>query len=148
MKSYLRVRCSKEYLATIRDFVRDRLDEMKIEDVASHQIVLAVDECCANCMIHQHQCDGYSTLEITVYRQGDKVYTEVRDNMPAFPLDSYQPREIDQIVKDRAKGGLGINLIRKIMDEVKVEEQKGYYAYVLIKKIEPEGPSQTALAAG
>ena len=90
MKAYLRVRCNKRYLATIRDFVRSRLDDLDVTGQVSGQIVLAVDETCANCMIHQHQCDNYSTIEVAIYREDGVLYTEIKDTGKAFPIHHLQ----------------------------------------------------------
>ena len=137
MKAYLRVRCNKGNLAIIRDFVRSRLQDLHVEGKDSNQIVLAVDEACANCMIHQHQCDNYSTIEVAIYREGGTLFTEIKDTGKAFPIDTYEPRHLNEIVKERRQGGLGINLIHKIMDIVKVEEKSDCFIYKLGKRIDP-----------
>lgn len=137
MKSYLRVRCDKAYLAHVREFVRNQLAGMEVPRNDTEQFVLAVDEACANCMIHQHHCDGYSTIEVSLYRQGEMLFAEIKDSGNAFPLDQYEPRDVSEIVRSRGKGGLGINLIQRIMDIVKVEEQPGYSIYRLGKKLGP-----------
>ncbi|MDP5171449.1 MAG: ATP-binding protein [Bacteroidia bacterium] len=135
MKSYLRVRCNKAYLANIRDFVRSRLDELDVHGKTSDQIVLAVDEACANCMIHQHQCDNYSTIEVAIFRENGTLYAEIKDSGKAFPIHTYRPKNLEEIVKLRAKGGLGINLIHRIMDEIKIEETPDYSIYIFGKKL-------------
>ena len=136
MKSYLRVRCNKKFLATIRDFVKEKLADMDINGRVSHQIVLAVDEACANCMIHQHQCDNLSTLEISIYKENNTLYTEIKDPGKAFPMHTYQPEQLQEIIKKRAKGGLGISLIHKIMDEIQVKQESNYSLYRLGKNLE------------
>jgi serine/threonine-protein kinase RsbW len=136
MKAYLRVRCNKIFLATIRDFVKDRLADLEVTGLVSNQIVLAVDEACANCMIHQHQCDNYSTIEVSIYRENGTLYTEIKDTGKAFPIHEYEPEQISDLVRKRGKGGLGINLIHRIMDEIKVEEGQGYYVYKLGKRLD------------
>ncbi len=136
MKAYLRVRCNKEYLSTIRDFVRSKLEDFDVEGHVSHQIVLAVDEACANCMIHQHQCDNYSNIEIAIYRKHGTLYTEIKDTGEAFPIHEYQPQQITDIVRKRGKGGLGINLIHRIMDEINVEERRDCFIYRLGKYLD------------
>jgi serine/threonine-protein kinase RsbW len=146
MKSYLRVRCDKAYLAHVRNFVRDQLTGMEVARNEAEQFVLAVDEACANCMIHQHQCDGYSTIEVSLYWQGEMLFAEIKDSGSPFPLDQYEPREVSDIVRSRGKGGLGINLIQRIMDIVKVEEQPGYSIYRLGKKLSALPLSQSGQA--
>lgn len=139
MKSYLRVRCNKANLVNIREFVRSRLDELQVEGKSRDQIILAVDEACANCMIHSHHCDNYSTLEVAVYTDDDTIYTEIKDPGKAFPMHKYQPKDIKEIAKLKVKGGLGISLIHKIMDEIAIEESKNHCVYRLGKKIPPSG---------
>ncbi|WNJ21199.1 ATP-binding protein [Pontibacter sp. G13] len=135
MRSYLRVRCNKKHLATIRAFVKSRLADLQIVGNVSNQIVLAVDEACANCMIHQHQCDGRSVIEVSLYQQNDTLYTEVKDTGRAFPLDEFEPKQIQELVHKRGKGGLGISLIHKIMDEIRVEEGHDCIIYKFGKRI-------------
>lgn len=137
MKAYLRVRCNKGNLAIIREFVRARLQDLQVRGPITNQIVLAVDEACANCMIHQHQCDNYSTIEVAIYRDEGTLYTEIKDTGKAFRIDTYEPKQLQEIVKGRIKGGLGINLIHKIMDVVKVEEKRDHFIYKLGKRIDP-----------
>lgn len=110
---------------------------MDINEKISHQVVLAVDEACANCMIHQHQCDNLSTLEISIFREGEVLYAEIKDPGKAFPINTYQPEKLHEIIKKRAKGGLGISLIHKIMDEIQVRQESNYSLYRLGKKLNP-----------
>ena len=140
MKAYLRVRCNKANLAEVRAFVKAQLTDLDIHGKLSHQIVLAVDEACANCMIHQHQCDNYSTIEVSLYKKETVLYTEIKDTGKAFPIDKYKPKHVSEIVKARGKGGLGINLIHRIMDEVKVEEATDHFIYKFAKQIPSETP--------
>lgn len=135
MKSYLRVRCNKAHLAKIRDFVKARLQELDVTGRTSHHFILAVDEACANCMIHQHQCDNYSTIEVAIYRENGVLYAEIKDSGKAFPIHQYQPREVEEIVHLRGKGGFGINLIHRIMDEIKIEENLDHAVYRFGKRI-------------
>jgi serine/threonine-protein kinase RsbW len=108
----------------------------------SHQIILAVDEACANCMIHQHNCDNQTTIEVSIYRKNQTLYTEIKDTGKAFRIDQYQPQQVSDIIEARGKGGLGINIIHRIMDEINVEEKRDYFIYRLGKIVGPEPSSQ------
>lgn len=121
--------------------MKSRLSDLDITGTLSSQIVLAVDEACANCMIHQHQCDNYSTIEVAIYKEDDTLYTEIKDTGKAFPIDQYQPQNPQEILKNRGKGGFGINLIHHIMDEIKVEEKRDYFVYKFGKVVDPK-PAQ------
>ncbi|MEM6634093.1 MAG: ATP-binding protein [Bacteroidota bacterium] len=134
-KSHIQVPCSKLSLAIIREFVLARLKALGVTGKVAQQIVLAADEACANCIIHQHKCDIFSSIELSIYRKSDTVYLEIKDTGKAFPIDTYTPQKLEDIVRKRKKGGLGIMLIKRLMDEVKVEEHPGYFIYRLGKHI-------------
>ena len=136
MKSNLQVPCSKLSLGIIREFVKTKLDMLGVTGSTAEQIVLATDEACANCIIHQHKCDIFSSIEIALYKEGDRIYIEIKDTGKAFPLDTYKPQvNIEDMVKSRKKGGLGIMLIKKLMDEVLVEEKHDHFVYKLGKNL-------------
>lgn len=135
MKRTLQISCSKCNLAVIRRFVRDWLKDQRIQGAQANQIVLAVDEVSANCMIHQHDCDGKSEIEICMYKDQGAVWVEVKDTGSAFPIDRYQPRTLNELVKCRHKGGMGIQLIHRIMDTIEVEQHNSHFVYRLSKRI-------------
>lgn len=119
----------------IREFVRNHLSQMKITGKLSNQIVLAVDEACANCIIHHHKCDGKQDLHISLYKKGKALHIDIKDTGKAFPLQNFRARTLNEMVSMRAKGGLGIMLIHRIMDEIQVEQRKGYYLYKFAKQL-------------
>lgn len=135
MKANINIRCSKENLAVVRDFVKQHLTLWNITGKVSDQIILATDEACANCIIHHHQCDINASIEVSISLESESVYVEIKDQGQAFPIHQYQPRRIEDMIQKRKKGGLGIFLINKLMDEVLVEEGQGYFIYKLGKHV-------------
>ena len=135
MKSQIQVPCSKLSLAIIREFVHAQLKRLEVTGKVAQQIVLAADEACANCIIHQHQCDIFTSIELSIYRKEDTLYLEIKDTGKAFRIDTYTPQKLEEIVKKRKKGGLGIMLIKRLMDEVKVEEYPDHSIYKLGKRL-------------
>lgn len=145
MKAQLEVTCHKRNLATIRTFVRSWLEGRDLEGPVVNQIVLAVDEASANCMIHQHSCDGTSKIQVSLYEQKGSVWVEVRDTGRAFPIDKYQPRSLADLIKCRYKGGMGIHLIHRIMDTIEVEQKPEQIIYRFSKQI-TQGNGRVRLA--
>ncbi len=135
MKSHIQVPCSKLSLAIVREFVHAQLKRLEVTGKVAQQIVLAADEACANCIIHQHKCDIFTSIELSIFRKEDTIYLEIKDTGKAFRLDTYTPQKLEEIVKKRKKGGLGIMLIKRLMDEVKVEEYADYSIYRLGKRL-------------
>ena len=133
MKSNYIAVCSKQSLPKIRAFVENELESMDIRGTTAHQLVLAVDEACANSIIHQHSCDGKSRIQLTITRHGDELLIELSDNGVPFPIHEYRPTDLREIIKKRTKGGLGIYLITTIMDKVEVVENEQNFIYRFTK---------------
>ena len=133
MKSNYIAVCSKQSLPKIRAFVESELKSMDIQGTTAHQLVLAVDEACANSIIHQHSCDGKSRIQLTISRRDNELMIELTDNGVPFPIHEYQPTDLREIIKKRTKGGLGIYLITTIMDKVEVVKNDQYHVYRFTK---------------
>jgi serine/threonine-protein kinase RsbW len=133
MKADFRANCSKQSLPLIRTFVEQELVALDVDAGTLYQLVLAVDEACANSIIHHHDCDGISSIVVSVQREGDTLMIELTDVGTAYPISEYQPKGIEEIIRNRTKGGLGIQLINKIMDKIEVIQEKQEFTYRFIK---------------
>ncbi len=135
MKARLKVYCSISNLPQIREFTRSNLREMEVVGKVSEQIVLAVDEACANAIIHQHSCDGCSCIELALYRNNEQVFIELKDTGKAFPIDTFEAKSTEERIKSHQRGGMGVFLIRSIMDTISIEQKKDYYIFKFIKNL-------------
>ena len=99
MKSNYIAVCKKQSLPKSRAFVTQELRELKVQEQTSHQLVLAVDEACANSIIHQHSCDGISNIRVSVGRVGNEVRIEITDRGVPFPIHEYQPLYLQDIIE-------------------------------------------------
>lgn len=133
MKAHYIATCSKQSLPKIRAFVTMELTSLKVQETMRNELVLAVDEACANSIIHQHHCDGTSSIKVSIGRDGNTLIIELTDKGDPFPIMDYQPQNLKEIIKKRTKGGLGIFLITRIMDKIEVIERKDNFTYRFIK---------------
>lgn len=136
MRAHFTATCSKQYLPEIREFMRRHLSALPIQEALRHQIILAVDEACANNIIHQHGNDGVSCFDITLYTNGHMLHIEIHDQGNPFPINEYKPKELEILIKNRIRGGLGIALINKIMDNVEVVREGEMFTYRFSKAIQ------------
>ena len=97
--------------------------------------VLAVDEACANSIIHGHEIDGKSEFDLYIQREKDLLVIEIRDKGTPFPIDKYQPEQIETLIKNKTQGGLGILLITSIMDKVEVLRKEEQFTCRFTKKL-------------
>lgn len=119
MNYSFKVPCCKDKLQSIRDFIYNTLQHYDISDVELNQMVLAVDEVCANLMIHSHQCNPKDSLELAIEVKDNKgVIFEIRDKGAGFNFKNYKEPCIEQIIKEKRKGGIGLLLVKRIMDQI------------------------------
>ncbi|MCS7073439.1 MAG: ATP-binding protein [Bacteroidia bacterium] len=134
MKDKLTVPCEKQSLSVIREYVLDKLNFFQVGEVLANQIVLAVDETCANSIIHGNQVNANHNLEIKVYKEQNELHIDIYDPAPAFDINQYTPTiNLEEKIKNRSKGGFGIALIKKIMDRIDVETGEKFSVYKLVK---------------
>lgn len=136
MEYKFKVPCSKSKLGEIREFLQRVLSENSIPEVTVNTLVLAVDEVCANLIIHSHNCNPDEQIELKVNVNGKSEITfDIIDHGDGFNIGNYEEPSISDIIKQKRKGGIGLMLVRRIMDEIELIEGKKGNVYRLHKKI-------------
>ena len=136
MEYKFKVPCSKSKLGEIREFLQRVLSENSIPEVTVNTLILAVDEVCANLIIHSHNCNPDDNLELKVRVNGKSEITfDIIDHGVGFNIGEYEEPSISDIVKQKRKGGIGLMLVRRIMDEIELIKGKKKNVYRLHKKI-------------
>jgi serine/threonine-protein kinase RsbW len=128
--------CSTDRLQEIRQFVDDLLKQHGLSEVESHKIVLAVDEVCANLIIHSHGCNADDSIEISVeFTKDNKTIFEIKDHgNKAFNITQYKEPLLSDIIQSKKKGGIGLMLVNRIMDKIEFYQDKGYNICRLTKE--------------
>lgn len=103
-------------LDIIRVFIGDIARKAGFSDDAISEIELAVDEACANVIKHAYHYDASQHIDIIVETNSNKLIITISDHGQGFNPENLESPELR--IQKHARGGLGIALIRKIMDEV------------------------------
>lgn len=137
MKYTYKVGCSIDNLRGIRDFIRNSLKPFGVRELDISEMVLAMDEMCSNLMIHAHQCnpDDLFELSVSVEKNRDVVF-EIVDDKSVFDVNLFKEPTIDHIVHEKRKGGLGIRLVKAIMDTIEYDQKNGKTVCRLSKKVQ------------
>ena len=103
------------------------------EDLLFH-VQLTLDELATNVINHGYGASGHS-FQITVKSNPEAVQIELVDEARPFdPLqDSPQPA-IDAGVHERRVGGLGVYIVKELMDEMEYRRENGKNCLTLVKK--------------
>ncbi|MDE0066884.1 MAG: ATP-binding protein [Acidimicrobiaceae bacterium] len=89
------------------------------------KVNLVLEELVVNVMTHGSH-EGLAEIEVTVTSSEDLVSIRLSDNGIAFnPLTDAPDPEVTGSVEDRHVGGLGVHLVRTMMDEVSYQRENG-----------------------
>lgn len=120
-KLTLTVPSSTENLALIRDFVTSVGKQARMSDVDISNLELAVDEACANVIEHAYGHDRTKEVTIRAIFDESEMRISVIDSGRGFDPSQVQSETLDQLINERKSGGLGMRLIKTLMDDVRYE---------------------------
>ena len=125
-------------LSEVRDFVTRACEDLGYTGRALANIRLAVDEACTNVVKHAYP-DRSGTLRIQVGRRRGSLEIRVADQGKPFDGRVEIPH-LGQWVDARRKGGFGVFLMHRLMDEVRYETTPAGNEWILRKRL-PRPPS-------
>jgi len=109
-------------------------NNLSLKDIFA--VNLALDELLTNTISYGYN-DAKEHQIIIKYsmEDGKNLVIEIRDDaLPFDPLQREDP-DITQNIEERSVGGLGIFLVRQMMDEIKYRREDGYNILLLKKTI-------------
>ena len=128
--------------------IETKLEEMgrlstAIEDVGrdddwpadlTFQVNLVLEELWLDVVNHGH-CGGFHEVEIGLTSEASAVTIEITDDGKPFdPLNDAPVPDVMGSLNDRAVGGLGIHLVRTMMDEMRYKREGGRNHLILVKR--------------
>ena len=134
MTNSIKISCEKANLIKVRSFVTKILALNQLSEVSINPLVLAVDEVCANLIIHSYSCNPEKSIEVNIiFYDRKKVVFEIKDQAGGFDIRKHKEPDIEEIIKARKKGGVGLLLVKRIMDEIDFKSSNGYSIIRLTK---------------
>lgn len=98
------------------------------------QVKLALEEIAVNVINHGYG-QGGSAFEVDITSEPAALTIRITDEAKEFnPLTSSPAADVDASVDDRRVGGLGVHLVRTMMDEMHYERADGQNRLTLVKK--------------
>ncbi len=120
-KFTLQVPSSTENLALIREFVTNVGGQAGLDESDVAKLELAVDEACANVIEHAYGHDTTKDVMVRAVFDDEALRISVIDEGRGFDPGGVKQNSVEQLVHERKSGGLGIRLIKTLMDEVNYE---------------------------
>jgi serine/threonine-protein kinase RsbW len=107
-----------DYLAIVRRFVAEVAHLAGFSEDAINSIELAVDEACANVIEHAYEHDSKKEIDVHVEYDDRKFIISVIDTGKGFNPKDFKTADVGERLGAFKRGGLGIHLMKQLMDEV------------------------------
>lgn len=129
-------------LLEVREFVLDAARQFGFSEEEASKIVLAVDEACTNVIKHAYQNAPDKTIHIEISRENEAFQVSIKDEGKSFNPTTLKNPDLKQHLSHFRRGGLGVYLMRTLMDKVEYNFAPGRKNEVrLIKFLTPSESS-------
>jgi sigma-B regulation protein RsbU (phosphoserine phosphatase) len=121
-------------LSKIFDLIGDFFDARPVEDAVKNAMELAAEEIFTNCVRHS---TGEDRIEVRLRLDGNDVSISVTDfGAPPFDIDRDVPEaDVHRPLAERKPGGLGVFLVKTMMDRVESSYDEGSSTVTLYKRV-------------
>jgi len=123
-----------EYLDEIRYFVGHKARASGFNEKDIYSVQLAADEAASNIIEHAYEGISNASFELTCDFKDDRLVITIIDHGKSFDPSKVALPDIESDLSDRKIGGLGIFLMRKLMDEVRYEITAAGNLLTLVKR--------------
>lgn len=128
------VKSRTENLSGIRDFIASAARSTGIKEDIVENIILAVDEACSNIIKHAYKRDPEGEIKINLELTNGKFIVIIQDEGNSFEPDSVPDPDLQKYYRQRRVGGLGMYLMKSLMDDVEYISVPGKFNKVLLTK--------------
>lgn len=129
---HLSITSHPKNLKQIRRVMAKVTSQTRLSEEDSGNIILAVDEACSNIIKHCCKNDDTRNIDLTITLESDSLIISIVDYGVQFDINSIKPRDITEI----KPGGLGVHIIKQVMDTVEYSHTKeGLNKVKMVKKL-------------
>lgn len=130
----LSVKASTKQIAKVRDFVADHASNFGFKPKEVEDIRLAVDEAFTNIIKHAYNYDESKEVQVRLDTDGNDFKIVLLDEGKAFDTTKYSLPDVKEQIKARKRGGVGVYLIKQLMDDVEYARRRQINEIRMTKK--------------
>ena len=117
-------------------FMKSVMEKLNIEKSLAQRLRLAVEEAVVNVIDYAYPAGQTGEVEVCIMSDGKNLKTVIKDSGVAFDPTEKEKADTSLSVEERQIGGLGILLVRELMDSINYERMDGKNVLSLVKNIE------------
>lgn len=111
------------FLEDARRFVETYARAAELADDTVEHFKIAVDEACTNVIKHSYKGEASHQIDIAVIIDTEAFTVRIRDEGQSFQPELYKEPDIFELAKRRRAGGLGVHMMRRLMDRVEYRKR-------------------------
>lgn len=134
-KYKLKIPSKTDNLELIRSFVSHIARMVGFDADETYKIELAVDEACANVVKHAYeQQQSKNQIDLVIEIDVNKLVIIISDQGRGFDVNKILNKNVKEYLAEMRVGGLGIHLIKALMDDVEFISKPGQKTQVIMTK--------------
>ena len=119
----------------LAQFVDELCEELGIDMADAMQLNLAMEEAVVNVMNYAYPTGTKGDINIEAVANDERLRFVIIDSGTPFDPTAKEATNVNLALEDRPIGGLGIHLVRQIMDSINYERIDGKNVLTLRKKL-------------
>ena len=123
------------------NFMESATQTMGIEKTDARKLRLAVEEAVVNVINYAYPVGTEGTVEVRLMSNAQRIKIMIIDSGVAFDPTAKEKVDTTLLAEERQIGGLGILLVRELMDTINYEREDGKNILTLIKNLNPPATS-------
>ena len=136
-----KIESKTDSLVEVRDFIGGAARHLGFDEEEVANIVLAVDEACTNIIKHAYQYAPDKEIEISIAANDRFFEVKIYDSGKSFDPTALRPPDLKSNLGKHRRGGLGVYLMKRLMDKVEYHFKPGKRNEVLLVKYLSHSPS-------
>ena len=124
-----------QQIPQLAGFLEEITENIRLDQQTVMSLNLALEEAVSNVILYAYPKDSTGIVDIEAIVLNDKVHFIITDNGVPFDPTAAPDADITLGVEDRSIGGLGIYLVRTIMDAVSYKREEGKNILSMTKNI-------------
>ena len=133
----LRVPSRTEFLAAIRDTTKRVAEIAGCDEPTAAQVALAVDEAATNVIEHAYGGAADRFVELNFECPPGELVVEIVDDGRPVDRGSLPRVDLRRYARERRRGGFGVHLMGRIMDQVSFRRRGRCNVCSMVKKLPP-----------
>jgi anti-sigma regulatory factor (Ser/Thr protein kinase) len=135
MEKSLTVKSNLIEIEKVRSFLEETLKDFNLSEEVYYLIELSLLEICINIVRYAYP-EEKGDISLKIWNQGKEIFFEIRDwGIPFDPREAPEP-DIQEMVNQGQRGGLGIFISRQLMNGFEYKREDNQNVLIMHKSID------------